>query len=482
MKNLLAFSTTVNVMFTIIALVVLIGLSILLFLKSKKEYLAIKNKVDNDKTLNEKDFEILVNKWISNLKKNGKCFIFQIDLRDYEKRVKAIGEEQYELIYKQIVDKLYQLQPYGVRVCSKDKNKLILVIRCGGDYDPKSLCELIVKNVAKAYKVGEMSVVIRINIAVACAPQDALTYAELKSLLKISMIMSRRKGFNSYEFYSATFANENSEKYIYYQEIKTAIDKKEFNLYYQPIIDSSNMEVYNAEALMRWVNKSRGVVAPSEFLNIMEETGDINWVGQWSFEQMVVQHTAWMKNYEQRFSLGFNLSDRQLNTPNTASNFIKTIKNLKANPFDYVFDVGESVLYATSKNITENLKTLSQAGFKICFEGFGKRITSPLSLEDINLDMIKIEKSYWKKASEDNLVRQMFQTLVEYARAKSIVLVGSGVESTVDLETLKNLNIRFMQGFLFDKPKDAKEFIGNVLLTPWEEEIKRNLSKGKLQN
>lgn len=472
MINYIMLATPLEITFTLLLFVGMIGVSVLLFFSIRKEYRKITEKSDKKEILNTKEFESIVDKWILSIKRKANCYIVQVDIREYAALVKAIGIEQYEIIFQQMLKDLFNIQPFGVRVCKLSKDKIYLLIRSGGCYDSNKLCELILNSVGRSYEVGEMNIDVKVNLAIVTAPQDGTEISSLKKLLDITMIMSRRKGVNQYECYTLTFANESSQEYIYYQEIKEAIRVREFNLFYQAVVDSENMEVIQAETLMRWLHKTRGVLRPSEFLNIMEQTGDINWVGQWCFEQMIIQHNAWKKKYEQKFAISYNLSERQVSNPQMPELFIKILKKYKGNPEDYSFEVDERVIFSTSNIIRENLSRLASEGFKICFEGFGKKVISPRSLTEIDVDIIKIDRAFWSEALKDDLIKQMFKLLVEHGVTEKILLVATGVEIPSDVVDLRQLGIRYMQGYLFDKPKDGKDFIGNVLLTPWEESLK----------
>ncbi len=471
-KNLLN-GIVLDIFIVMLSLLTMLALSVVLFFSIKKEYKKIRTGGKKDGILSFKDFNSIANKWIANLKINAKCHIIQLDVRMYDELVKSIGVEQYNTIFKQLVDEIYKIQPYGIRVCQKETDKLLIVVRNGGGIDIDSLSQLIIKNVGRIYKVGDMKVDIKINLAIATAPQDGVECEKLKHLLDMTMIMSRRKGYNEYEFYSTTFANESSQEYIYYQEIREAIKTKEFNLYFQAVVDSTTMEVVSAETLMRWFHKTKGVLPPSEFLSIMEQTGDINWVGEWCFEQMIIQHNAWKRSYAQDFMLAYNLSERQLNEQDLTSHFTKIIKKYRANPKDYYLEIGEGAIYSSSGVVQNNLKLLSEAGFRLLFDGFGKKTVSPLSLQGININAIKIERSFWVNSMEDELINQMLKMLLDYSKKYGLILIALGVEANKEVAYLKKQGIRLMQGYLFDKPKEAKDFIGNVLLTPWEDELKQ---------
>ncbi len=286
------------------------------------------------------------------------------------------------------------------------------------------------------------------------------------------MIDSIKKGKANYSIYSNSLRAEQTKEYEVFVELKEAIKSKSFTILYQPIVDTNTMEVYAGEALLRWVHKTKGVLSPGTFLHIMEKTGDIVWVGYWAFEQMIKQMEAWKKNYNQRFKLSLNLSTRQLLEPKLSDSFRKLAIKNHADMSDFIFEIEDVNNYFTSQVAKENIDNLKSYGFQVAIDNFSENFERFTSIDNFPVDMIKIGKSFWDNISSDYMKTGIMETLKQMSINKGIQLIASFVSTSDDVMKIKNLDIDIMQGYIFTVPKNGKDFIGDVLLTPWEQDIK----------
>lgn len=471
----LPFDNGTYIFFTILAIVVLAGLSVLFVFRIKKG-LQESKQYGTDKGLMSFDrFKVVVNNLCKQNTKKLKYALFRVDLRHIDDIKKAIGEDQMEAIYSEMTSLILKLPSWGIRIAKFDNVTFYVVMNINEEKTIENLSQLLIENLAKRYEIGtDMSIPVAINVAACNIPEAGKNITELKNSLDITMIMSKRRGENCFVLYNIKYINENTDEYKYYHEIKEAISNKEFILYYQPVVSLDNFEVVSAEAVMRWAHKTKGILPPSEFLNIMEQTGDINWVGFWCFEKMLEQYNSWQTNYEQKFTISYNLSERQLLNADLADELKKLVKKYKIEPENIMVEIADLAMYNMSNIVKNNVDKLAQFGIKICFDGFGSKSTSLTLLQDFPLNAIKLYKGFWSKINESSIVKDTIKILVEYAKEKGIMLIAIGVEDKDEIEMLRQNGISFIQGFIFAKQKDPKDFIADVVFTPWTEVMKEN--------
>lgn len=468
----LAFAKTENIVFTVLSVVAAIALTVFLIFRTRRERKYVGSKIGEKGILSADAFYKLVSDTANSAGKRTKFTLYQIDIRRYDTLIKTIGDEQYATVVKEQCEALQKLQPWGVYIGMKKQDSIYMLIK-GEQGSTESICQLIINNLARNYALTQgMSVDVSLNVAAAPYPESGNTAEDLFKNLDITMVVSCRKGENRYALYSPQFGNAKTDEYLYYQEISEAIKAKEFTLYYQPIVDTNTMEVVSCETLLRWMHRTKGVLPPSSFLYVMEQTGDINWVGQWSFEQLMRQSTVWDNNYEQRFDIAFNLSERQLLNPELADEFRKIAKKEKGNQSKILLEIDDMTLYQTSDIAKKNLDAMFANGFKICLDGFGTTFTSPTMLEDLPINQIKMEKVFWSKLKDSSIVANTIKILLTYAEEKGLKIVAAGVEDAEEMELLRKHGIVYMQGYVFSKPKDAKDFIADVVFTPWADDLK----------
>ena len=151
------------------------------------------------------------------------------------------------------------------------------------------------------------------SIGISFYPAHGETWKQLQKSLDIALYIAKREGGNKIILYSDEMSATEGENLQYYHQIKEAIENKEFVLYYQPIINVKDKTIFGAEALLRWNHPEHGTLAPQHFINILEQSGDINWVGMWGLEELIKTHLTLTKLFpEYDIKLSFNLSPKQL--------------------------------------------------------------------------------------------------------------------------------------------------------------------------
>lgn len=474
MKYLLsAFDTGTYILFTILMIVAILLISVFMFFKIRQERKQFSSRISDKGVMSLDDFKRSVDRTLAAATQRAKFHFFQIDIRFFDELKKTIGIEQFASIVKEQCSILSKLQPYGVKIGMKRPDCILVMTKAYDQNDLENICKLIISSLAKEYTLSEnLRVNIEVNVAAGVYPTAGSNFEELNKNMEISMVVSRRKGENHFALYSPQLGNAETEEYKYYQEIREAIKAKEFTLFYQPIVDTNSLEVSGAETLMRWVHRTKGILPPSQFLYVMEQTGDINWVGFWCFERVVSQLVQWQANYEQKFDLSFNLSERQLLNPELAEQMKSIVKKYKTTASNFAIEISDMQLYNTTDIVKKNLDALRAFGFKICLDGFGTKFTSPTALEHLPISSIKIDKEFWSRLGTSSMINNIVEMLVQFAVEKTLLIIATGVENKDEINLLRKYGINYMQGYAFDKPKDAKDFIGDVVFTPWTEDLK----------
>lgn len=470
---LAAYSDGVYILFLILIMIAVILVIVFFIFRIRRERMQYSEAHVEKNVSTEEWLKKYVTRMIAASVKRTVFYIYQIDIRDYSNLKKTLGDSQYDNLLSNLCDSLHKLLPWGIKVGVKKKDSVVMYVRGSGNVDPSGLAEMIIKTVVKeSAEASSIGVEIDVNVSVVAFPAGGKTSEELFKNLELAMVVSRRQGVNKYAFYTAQMGNKETEEYRYYQEIKDAMKAKEFTLYYQPVVDTNSMEVAGAEALIRWQHRTMGVLPPASFLYVMEKTGDINWVGNWCFQNMIKQHNLWRTNYENRFFVSINLSERQLLNPTLADELRDAVIKQKAFAGNFVMEVGAMSLYHSSEIVKNNIDRLKEYGFRVAIDRFGTDFTSPSLLEQLPVSVIKIDAKFWKNAAESNIASDIISMLVKYAQEKSIMLIPEGVETKEEMLKLRQMGFNYMQGYLFAKPLDSREFISDVLLTPWSNDLR----------
>lgn len=470
----LNLDTGAYIIFTIIGIAVLIFLNVLLIIRVKKDYYMAKY-IGYDKGLMPIErFKIVADR-IGKLKtKTLKYGIFRIDIRKYDNIKNAIGEEQIKAVVGEMASIIQNLVPWGIRVCYDKKRSFYVIMVLSEQNSLDNLSKLLINNLSKEYEIGaDFNIEIDVNVAAGNIPEAGNCFEELAKSMEITMVISKRQGNNRYVLYNIKYSNEKTPEYQYYQEIREAIEEKEFVLHYQPVVETNNFEVVSAESLIRWAHKTKGLLPPKEFLAIMEQTGDIIWIGEWCVDEMITQLNLWQEKSSKKFTISCNMSEKQLLNPKLFPDLKKSIRKHRVDPSSIVFEIPDIAMYNLSDIVKANIDGLVELGCKIFIDDFGNKFSSPTGLLDLPISGIKVGRNFWKKIETSKIVANIINILVDYSKENGLMLVAVGVESREEMNKLRNIGINYMQGYLFAPQKDAGDFISDVMTIPWSEKLKR---------
>ena len=397
--------------------------------------------------------------------------IFEIEIEGAESIKKTFGEYQFNTTIKGICNRLKGVFTSSSKIATDLKGKLrIYTIQKLNISAINDICKIIIFETKKPIKlVGPVRIDIAVNIGVARYPESGKTYKEILDNLTLALEISKREGVDKYLIYDKELGSLESEEYKYYREVRVAIERKEFMLYYQPIVNLSDGEVYGAEALLRWEHKERGVLLPNQFLKVLEQSGDINWVGFWAFEELVKQAEEMkFKTPDNKLLFSMNLSPKQLINPVLAEELRRIIKRHRISPQDFCLEIIEFAMYEVNDVAVNNINDLKKIGFKIAIDNYGLEFSTLSIIEKLPVDIIKLDKRFLDSSREKLMLSSVLDMVVKYADERKILLVAEGIEEEEFLSYLKDKGIGYGQGYYFSKPVDKKKIVNEVLLTPWK--------------
>lgn len=456
----------------ILFVVLLIAVSLLLLIIIVKSVFKEKNKwseIKGDKQIAEGgEFDEFIRKKIA-MNKKTPFTLFNIEISDSQSLTKSFGEQQYNNALDIMISNIRLLFNNEIKV-GKQKEDVFIYLK--GNLSVKNLnqlCSLLLAETQKSILVaGTLKIEFDVNVGVASYPESGSLEA-LKQNLRLALVAAKRKGINQFAVYDKNISNKETEEYKSYMEIKSAIENREFTLYYQPIVDLESLEVFGAESLLRWNHREKGVLPPSKFLDIMEHTGDINWVGFWALEQLIKQSQQWKAQYpDRKLLLSLNLSPKQLMNPQLADELRRIIKKYRINPDSICMEIIEFAMFDSLEQVKDNVLRLRQMGFQIAIDNYGLEFSSLNRIENTSIDIIKLNRSFIKQTKDNEMSLQIIKMLVSYAQEKNIMIIAEGIENAEVVQYVKSLGIKYGQGFYFAKPGNPKELINAVILTPWQ--------------
>lgn len=234
-----------------------------------------------------------------------------------------------------------------------------------------------------------------------------------------------------------------------------------FNVFYQPIIDIKRKKVSGAEALLRWSCEEYGSLSPAVFIPILEESGLIVPVGRWVMKTAVRQCKEWQKKIP-GFRMNINVSYKQLKRSDVAFDVIHDLKRYELDSKYVLFELTESGFVETDSTIRHIIKTFQKQKIKLGLDDFGTGYSNLCYLNDLKVYIIKIDRTFVMKALKSNYHYKLLKHIIDMAHSIQLKVCIEGIEEENELETVKNLEPDYIQGYYFGKPVASDEFYGQL--------------------
>ncbi|HID1146807.1 TPA: bifunctional diguanylate cyclase/phosphodiesterase [Clostridioides difficile] len=281
-----------------------------------------------------------------------------------------------------------------------------------------------------------------------------------KAVNKANMARSVAKGKNiNYAIYNEDVRNKLSEESMILDDIKIALVKNQFEVYYQPKFSLVTGEMIGSEALIRWNHPEHGFISPAVFIPIAEKSKLILKIGRFVFERVCNDLYEWKKQGKKIVPVSVNLSRVELYQPDIVKFINKTIKMYNLSSDFIEIEITETVSI-NELNILKNvLNELRTYGFSISMDDFGTGYSSISCLRDMPIDILKLDKSFLGGIEHDERSRNIAKSIVSLAKSLDLVVIIEGVESKEQAELMKQFGCDLVQGFYFARPMPAKNFL-----------------------
>jgi diguanylate cyclase (GGDEF)-like protein len=297
------------------------------------------------------------------------------------------------------------------------------------------------------------------SMGVALYPEDGQNVDELLSHADAAMYEAKTNGRNGYRFFE-TSMNEATLRSVEIQRaLPAAIAGKQFHLQYQPKFDGKTGEILGAEALLRWHHPQLGTVSPAEFIPIAERSGQIARVGEWVLEEVCRQLRAWDNAGMKTIRIAINLSQVQLRAQRLVEEILSITKRHQISPQMLMFEITETAAMQNAEDTMHTVDRLQQAGFKLAIDDFGTGYSSLSYLQQFGVQQMKVDRSFIRDLTSTAKSRSIVAAIIRLAHSLNMEVVAEGVETSEQLELLRQLECDQTQGYLLAKPMDGSRFI-----------------------
>ena len=324
------------------------------------------------------------------------------------------------------------------------------------DCDPSAVALLashIVERISEPYTIGGHQLVIGVSIGISLAPEDGKNPDELLKKADLALYRAKADGRGTYRYFETGMDARAQARRMLELDLRAALPRKEFEVYYQPIRDIACDKVVAFEALVRWNHPLRGMISPMSFIPLAEETGLILQLGDWVLRQACTDATRW----PEEVCVAVNLSPVQFKNPNLVSQVKAALDRSSLAPHRLELEITESVLLQNSEATLAVLHELRAFGVRISLDDFGTGYSSLSYLRSFPFDKIKIDRSFVTELATRDDSMAIVRAVTGLGKSLGIVTTAEGVETEAQFELLRREGCTQVQGYLFSQPRPVAE-------------------------
>jgi len=306
--------------------------------------------------------------------------------------------------------------------------------------------------------IDEHEIFVTASIGISVCPTDGEDVESLIKHASSAKDFSRRQGSNNYQFFSSEMNAQSAERIKMESNLRKALENNEFELYYQPKINSENHRLVGMECLLRWNQPEQGLVSPDVFIPAAEELGLIVPIGEWVMKEACQATSEWVKSGCENLKVSVNVSPRQFNETNLKESIASAMQSSGLSPQNLVLEITESMLMGDVEHHITMLEHIADLGVAFSLDDFGTGYSSLNYLKKFPIDELKIDRSFLTNVPEINEDNSIVKAIISMAHSLGLNLIAEGVENTEQLEFLKQHNCNVIQGFYYSKPLNKADF------------------------
>ncbi len=379
-------------------------------------------------------------------------------------------KEINDMLGHDVGDKLLVEVARRIRASVRDQDT---VARLGGDEfaivlegvseakEVLPVIERIIDSLAQVTTIGGHEINSSTSVGIAMYPENGSNLSELLRAADLAMYQAKSSGRGRYQFFADAMQEEAQTRHALEWALRRAVDTQEFLLVYQPQVCLRTGRVIGVEALLRWMNPTRGLLTPYHFIAGLEEFGLINDVGEWVLQTACEQIRKWHAMDFEPMRIGVNVSAQQFEDPMLIDKIGGALKETKLPPEFLELELTESCLMSDPGQAGALLEEIRKVGVRIAIDDFGTGYSSLTYLHDFPLNALKIDKNFVQSVESNDRGGPIANMIVGLGKNLGLDVIAEGVETEAQLDYLRQQGCDIAQGYLYARPESPED------LTPW---------------
>ena len=388
-----------------------------------------------------------------------KVALLFLDLDNFKNINDTLGHGTGDEVLKQTADRITTLLRESDTSARTGGDEFTVLLE---SLEENSHAEVVASKLVNLFKepfiVEGREIHTTVSVGISIYPDDGESLDQLMQCADMAMYQAKEDGRNKYQFFSHEMRRSSEEQMLIANHLRQALAKDELSIYFQPKIDIRRGRITGAEALLRWHSHELGEISPYIFIPIAENLGLIDEIGNWVLEGACREAMRWQDLSSEKLQVSVNVSPKQFRSGTLLKAVARSLE-LSGLPCEQLeLEITESLLIQESGQPLTILETLHGQGISLALDDFGTGYSSLSYLRRFPLRVLKIDRSFIRDLETDQNSKVLVDAIIAMAHSLELEIVAEGVENEVQLDFLRQRNVKIVQGYLFSPPVPAEKF------------------------
>ncbi|WP_207627735.1 EAL domain-containing protein [Bacillus sp. MM2020_4] len=335
-------------------------------------------------------------------------------------------------------------------------DEFVILLQKESRVEIEEVAQKVMSAVGKEYQIHSFKTFVTASVGISMYPNDGYSMEQLLQNADIAMYEAKRKGKNQFIFFQDLTSDDSYRNLLEFEkDLKDALLNRQFELYYQVIVNGDNKRIAGVEALLRWNHPTKGIIPPATFIPIAEETGMMPSIGLWVLEDAVKQMKKWYQSGYDDLVLSVNISKSQMKDSSFIEKLDQILTKFQFPAHMLQLEITESDIEHYLREIDEFTKELKSRGVKIALDDFGVGTSSLLYLKELPIDVIKIDRSFIKDVPMQSFDSILLMGMLEIFSDLNMTIIVEGIEEEAQIEFICSKFQAKLQGYYFSRPIPA---------------------------
>jgi diguanylate cyclase (GGDEF)-like protein/PAS domain S-box-containing protein len=408
---------------------------------------------------NRATFSDSLNALISRSDKDTRFAVLFIDLDHFKLINDTLGHEVGDALLQLTAARLNDSVRPGDVVARLGGDEFVVLCQDAAELEEiDAVASKIVDALTRPAPLLEQQARVSASVGIAIFPTDGESERELMKSADTAMYTAKQDGKNNYRFFSGRLHSASLERRMLENALRHAIGRGEFLLQYLARVDLNSRLITGAEALLRWQHPDLGLIAPSKFIPLAEDTGLIVPIGSWVLKQVCAQHMAWQREGLPALCISVNLTPRQFHDEQLLATVLSALEDSGMAASMLELEVSEATLMQNTERNAATLVSLKRSGVRLAIDNFGASYLSLANIEKFPINTLKVDRALLRDMDRNAGQRLLAEAIIALGRSLSLTVVAEGVETRRQAAFLREQACEAMQGFYINEPAAADEF------------------------